>query len=129
MSKPNADEPREERLTAYGLQMKARIEEAQRRGESDGTLAARYGLKAGTITWWRSRLRRVALSERAAGAADAARFVAVELSSSVPAVATSASESPFARAFIVELDGVRVSIPSGFDAAEVRRLIGALRAC
>lgn len=46
MSKPNADEPREERLTAYGLQMKARIEEAQRRGESDGTLAARYGLKA-----------------------------------------------------------------------------------
>ena len=78
-------------------------------GASATEFAAEHGLHPTTLTWWRWRFRRDADAHRALS------FVEVVL------------DPPAATEFVVELgDAVRVRVPAGFDAAELRRLVAVL---
>ena len=89
----------------------------ERSGLSVAEFADRRGLKAATLYWWRSRLRR--------GERPEPRIVSVELFDSQ---AESVRE---ARHFELELaGGRRLRVPQHFDADELARLIAVLeRAC
>jgi hypothetical protein len=73
------------------------------------SFAMARGVNAHTLAWWAWRLR-----SRARGLAEPTVTFA-EVVVAEPA-----------RPFIVEVGGVRVQVPAGFDAGELRRLVGAL---
>jgi len=74
--------------------------------------AAAEGITAATLYWWRSKLRR-----------DRTQLVPVEVVESGADHRSGASGS-----FEVQVDGsVTLRVPPGFDEAELRRLIRALR--
>lgn len=77
-------------------------------GEGCKEFAAQRGVKATTLAWWKWKL----------GAEPAPQPLAF---SSVEVV--DMAEPPD---FVVELDALRVRVPVGFDAMELRRLVAAL---
>lgn len=71
--------------------------------------ARRRGLNVSTLRWWRWRLR-----EEPHEALEVPSFFEVLV-----------EEAP-APELVVELGDIRVRVPSGFDAGELRRLVAAL---
>lgn len=90
----------------------------ERSGLGVAEFAARRGLSAATLYWWRSRIRRSERSEP--------QLVPIEIIAREPDRACAPSGH-----FEVELrGGRRVRVPPRFDASELTRLIAALeRAC
>lgn len=79
-------------------------------GQCRTEFAAANGLNVNTLSWWRSQFAREKKSLPAATFAE----VVVEDERTAPDL-------------IVELgDGLRVRVPAGFDATELRRLVDAL---
>lgn len=72
--------------------------------------AARRQVNPHTLTWWAWHL-----GIRAGEVAEAPAFVEVLV-----------AEAPAPAALVVEVGPVRVHVPHGFDAGEVRRLVAAL---
>jgi len=85
-----------------------------RSGQSVPGFAAAQGVAASTLYWWRSRLRRNGLE-----------LVPVELVEEKPAIEV---ERPAHCDFMLEIEGsLTLRIPPGFDEAELRRLLRAVR--
>lgn len=79
-------------------------------GDQSATeFARKRGLNVSTLRWWRWKLRGEAREERAMAA-----FFEVVV------------EAPEPPDLVVELGDVRVRVPTGFDAGELRRLVAAL---
>jgi hypothetical protein len=98
-----------------------RVERLERSGLSIRTFAAREGLPAGSVSFWKWKLAQ--RRRRTAGNREAAalRFVELKTAAAAPAKATTAP------AFEVVLGmGRTVRVPGGFDAAELVRLVGVL---
>lgn len=83
-------------------------------GQSRSAFAARVGVNASTLGWWRWRLDRDVPARRD------------ESEQSLSFAGVVVDEEP-ARDFVVELPGaLHLRVPHGFDAAELRRLVAAL---
>lgn len=77
--------------------------------------ATAEGIAAGTLYWWRSKLGR--------DGCDHTKLVPVEVVERAAAL-----DVPARGSFELEIDGVMtLRVPAGFDEAELRRLIRALR--
>lgn len=96
-----------------------RVERLERSGLSVRTFAAREGLKAGSLSFWKWKLAQG--QRRASAAAPVAPLKFVELT----AAASTAPAGP-AILEVVLRSGRMVRVPSGFDAAELARLVGVL---
>jgi hypothetical protein len=93
---------------------RALIAEQESSGQTVREFAASRGVAAGTVFWWRSRLRR--------RAADAMTLVPVEVVDKVTA-------RPAALELVVR-DGIVLRLPRGFDEGDLRRVLAALaRSC
>jgi hypothetical protein len=95
------------------------LKEWDESGEKAAVVAARHGVAAGTLRWWRSELKR---RERGQGRAErATELLPVRLTSPWPMRAPSTT-------FEVALNGGTrvVRIPVGFDPADVRALVEAV---
>ena len=89
------------------------VDEWRRSQVSRRVFAAAYGIRPQTLSWWAWRLG----SEATRPEAGSPAFVEIVVADRVP--------TPRAE-FVVEVGGVRVRVPPGFDAGELRRLVGAL---
>lgn len=78
-------------------------------GQTKQSFARATGVNAKTLGWWAWKLRR-----------EVARPVFLEVVVEEPATATVAPD------FEIEVEGIRVRVPLGFDGAELRRLVDAL---
>ena len=102
--------PREKEMRAFVREHdKGRLTWAQ--------IADREGIAISTLNWWRSEIRR---RDRDRVTDSRADFVEVEIS-------TATETSPIVLE-IVLLDGRSVRVPSGFEAADLRRLLAAIDA-
>lgn len=75
-------------------------------GETRRAFARGAGVNANTLSWWAWKLR-----------AEESEVAFLEV------VVEEAEPAPD---FQLDIDGIRVLVPLGFDAAELRRLVGAL---
>jgi hypothetical protein len=87
------------------------VVEWRRSGKTKRAFAAERGINANTLGWW---CVEVARRERERAGARFAEVVMTEPSASPPLVVEVVGR------------GVNVHVPSGFDALELRRLVGAL---
>lgn len=115
-------EVEESSLTPRGREMRRHLEEAEKRGESDAALGVRIGVKPGTVTWWRREIRRRSLRRRTA--ALEADLIPVSVRRGAPSAVTVEPA-----AFVVEISGARIEVPTGFSESELRRLVGVVRSC
>lgn len=90
-----------------------RVARYERSGVSIRTFAAREGLKAGSLSYWKWRL---AHGKRTRAAVAPLRFVELP-------VLTAPAASRFE---VVLATGRTVRVPSGFEAGELARLVGVL---
>jgi len=90
------------------------IQEQERSGRTVREFAAHHGFAAGTLFWWRSRLRR---GQRA----GETQLVPVEV------VETTVDQS--AAIELVIRDGLVLRLPRGFDDADLRRVLAAVGKC
>ena len=98
-----------------------RVERLERSGLSIRTFAAREGLKAGTLSFWKWKLAQQDHGNGRARAEGVAPLQFVELTAR-PAV-----PEPVRAGFEVVLSSGRtVRVASGFDAPELARLVGVL---
>jgi len=99
------------------------LEERRATGESYASVAARTGIPVGTLAWWAHR-------ERQQGARVASPFVEIRVKEDP--IAEPQEPTPTSAPFAVEVEpGARVrriSVPTGFDARELQRLVAALEA-
>lgn len=113
------------RVTSSGAEAKwaRRVERLERSGLSIRVFAAREGLPAGSLSFWKWKLAQRGRARGAGNIEEAPpRFVELK----VPAPAPEARPTP-APAFEVVLGmGRMVRVRGGFDAAELIRLIGVL---
>lgn len=111
MTKPRVGRGRE-------AAMRPLVEEWRRGQASQAEVARRHGLNAGTFAWWCAQLggRR--------GGSEQPGWVAVDVVDPLPQPA-GASEGFFE----VWLGEMRVRVPAGFGAADLRRLLEVVRAC
>ena len=111
-------------LTPRALEMRRIVEEQRASGMTVAEFAMRRGISASTIFHWRHRFR--AATRRAEPA-----FVPVVVVDDPPAVATGERDSQgTAATFVLELAGSRkVTVPSGFAADDLRRLLEVLESC
>ena len=94
-------------------EVRALFREQARSGLTVKAFAERRGMSPETLYWWRCELRR---RESALGSAD---LVEVEV-----------SREPASDLEIrVSGDEVRITVPEGFDAEHLRRLVTVLRRC
>lgn len=94
---------------------RALIAEQARSGMTVREFASRRGINPATLYWWRSRLGRSATAD----------LVPVEIVEREVAVQ---GRDHHAAGFELHLDeSTRLHIPAGFDAAELRRVVRALR--
>ena len=98
-----------------------RVERLERSGQSLRTFAAREGLKAGSLSFWKWKLGQG--GRRQGGATPVSPLKFVELTTSASPPAASAAPAPFE---IVLLSGRAVRVPAGFDGAELLRLVTVL---
>lgn len=97
--------------TTAETKWRALIAAQERSGQSVRKFAAARGFAAGTLYWWRSRLR-----ERGTNLVP------------VAVIDNSGAAGASARAgFELQLDEVTVRVPAGFDEDDLRRLLRALR--
>lgn len=90
------------------------IEEQERSGLSVRKFAARRGISAGTMSWWRSELRR-----------RSERLVPVAVVDEGGATQRSA---PMASCFEIDLDdAITIRVRASFDEDDLRRILRALR--
>jgi hypothetical protein len=92
-----------------------RVERLERSGLSIRTFAAREGLKAGSLSRWKSKIRR----ERQVGAAAVTPLRFVELTAARPATPAPVFE-------VLLRSGRTVRVPDGFEAGELARLVSVL---
>ena len=85
----------------------------ERSGQCVREFAAAEGIVAGTLYWWRSELKR-----------RGPELVPVSVLEDGQRPSRAASEE---LGFELVVDEMRLWIPNGFDAGELRRLVGALR--
>jgi len=101
------------------------VERLLRSRKGIGEFAAREGVSAGTLKWWKWKLGQEREARRARETARkrrAARKAQVEFVEVVPRPAWSGGEP-----FEVELSrGYRVRVPGGFEAGALERLLGVL---
>lgn len=97
-------------MTTAESKWRALIAEQERSGQSVREFAAARGVAAGTLYWWRSRLRDP--SE------DLVRVAVVE---------GAVADSSWCGSFELQLGDVTLRIPAGFDDGDLRRLLQALR--
>ncbi len=97
-------------MTTTAETWRALIAAQERSGQSVREFAATRGFAAGTMYWWRSRLR-----ERRE---DLVRVAVVE-----PAAVPRSAMTDFE----LQLGEITVRVPAGFDDSELRRLLQALR--
>ena len=95
--------------TTAETKWRALISAQERSGQSVREFAGARGLAAGTLYWWRSRLR---------DRGDLVRVAVVD-----PA----AADDPPDASFELQLGDIVLRIPAGFDERELRRLLQALR--
>jgi transposase-like protein len=84
------------------------VEEWLSSGKSKAEFARSRGVSAATLSWWRWKL-----GAKATAVPPTFLEVVVE-------------DPPSAPDLVVEVGELRVRVPFGFDAGEVRRLVGAL---
>jgi hypothetical protein len=98
-----------------------RVERLERSGLSIRTFAAREGLKAGSLSFWKWKLGQPS-RDRRAGATPVAPLQFVELTTrgAVKPVPTSVGFE------VVLSSGRMVRVAGGFDGAELARLVGVL---
>lgn len=94
------------------VEWQAVVEQWRGSGLTRSAFSVKHGVHPTTLSWWAWRLGSSAPAGRTAPA-----FVEV--------VAAGGS-SDRALKFVVEVRDVRVHVPVGFDASELRRLVGAL---
>lgn len=103
-----------------------RVERLERSRKSIGEFAAREGVSAGTLKWWKWKLGREREARRGREAARkrrAARKAQVQFVEVVPRAVGSGGGEPFE----VELSrGYRVRVPAGFETGALERLLGVL---
>ena len=99
------------------LVMRPLIEEWRRGSASQAEVARRHGLNPGTFAWWCAQLG------GRKGRAATPRLVAVD-------VVDRGRVATQAEAFEVVLAaGLRVRVPAGFEAGDLRRLLEVVRGC
>ena len=102
-------------LTPRGRQWLATIQEWERSGLSMREFCARRGLSAATLSWWRQEL---------AGRGEGHRGERVQL------VEISAAGGTTGNSFAIELrNGLRLQVPTRFDAGALKELLGVLGSC
>lgn len=105
--------------SARAAEMRPLVEEWRQGSASQAEVARRHGLNPGTFSWWCARLGGRAGKRRGPASPRL-----------VPVKVVDAPRSAGARRFDVVLSqGLRVRVPSGFEATELRRLVEALRSC
>lgn len=98
-------------MTAKAREMAALVGQWERSGETMREFAERHGMKLSTFSSWRQELRKREVR-------PAARAEFIEIGGSGPVQ------------FELSLaNGMRVRVPSGFDGAELERLLGVLTRC
>lgn len=107
-----------QRPTPRELEIRALIREHDRKGLSWAALAEREGISLGTLSWWRSEIRR---RDRERVPLEVEQFVEVDVVRPV----TTGSASTFELALP---DGRVVRIAAGFDPEDLRRLLAVLDA-
>jgi hypothetical protein len=107
------------RASATAARWAKRVERLERSGLSIRTLAAREGLKAGSLSVWKWKLAHG--REQRPAAAPAAPLKFVELTAAAPA-----APAPAAAFEVLLRSGRTVRVSGGFDTAELARLVGAL---
>ena len=101
-----------------------RVERLGRSGLSIRTFAAREGLPAGSLSFWKWKLAQRGRRATGAGRSQEAPLRFVELKAPAAAQAARPTTAPV---FEVVLGmGRMVRVPGGFDAAELVRLVGVL---
>ncbi len=103
------------------------LAELERSGLTLREFAARRGIAAGTVSYWRhaenKRARGAGPQRESPGGGGAARFVELSIADAPP------REGEPDGSFALRLrDGREVTIPSGFDAAALARLLRVLEA-
>lgn len=109
-------------LSARGREMAALIAEQERSGLSAREFARQRGIAEGTMSWWRRELRLRGALGRSADTGSAA-LIPVAVVDEVRATGATPSRDGFV---VHTAAGMKVEVPSGFDAAELRRLLEAL---
>lgn len=105
------------RLTPRGQQWLATVREWEGSGLPIREFCARQGLKPATLSWWRQELKRLGGRQRTQEAVEL-----VEIGRR--------GARPGDDRFEVELaNGLRVRVPTRFDAAALKQLLGVLGAC
>ena len=105
-----------EKPTPREREIRALVLEHERNGLSWASIAAREGMAPGTLSWWRSEIRR---RDRARGNRSNERFVEVE-------IAAATLSDPLAAFELVLPDGRVLRIPPGFGVEDLRRLLAML---
>lgn len=97
----------------------------RRTGESWAALAARAGVAAGTLSWWRHELRRRDAARKRSGPEGPALLPVRVVAAETPA---SPSPSPDPHGYEVVLAGGRrvLRVPVGFEPGAVRALVAAI---
>jgi len=99
-----------------------RVERLERSGLSIRTFAAREGLKAGSLSFWKWKLAHQGSGDGRAGAERVAPLQFVELTAK-----EAPGPAPARAGFEVVLSSGRVvRVAGGFDATELARLVGVL---
>lgn len=117
---------------------RARIAACERSGLTQREFAARNGLNAGTLSWWKWRLRadgelgdaaEVVRSKttprRMAAADDDGGTEVLEFVELAPVESREESD----HRLVVVVGGASVLVPSGFDATTLRRVLDVLEVC
>jgi len=114
-------------LTKHGRAMRRLLAEQQRSGLTLAEFARRRGVRAGTLSWWRHRLRgqgarRKSQAKPREKVPERGTFLEITPASVVPA------EARIDAWFEIVLgDGTVVCVPGRFDDGGLRRLLAVLR--
>jgi len=96
-------------------EMRAVFENWERSGLNQKAFAAREGISYTIMQYWRRRLKEID------AAANGVEFTPVHVTESAPS-----SKAHFDLHFA---GGIKISVPAGFDADSLRRLIATVRSC
>jgi hypothetical protein len=96
-------------------------------GLTQRAFAASIGMKTSTFRWWKREItRRDQQLAEPQEASRGAAFLPVEVIDSAPASSPGAAA---ATSLALHLGDLHIAVPHGFDAAHLRRVVSALRAC
>lgn len=113
--------------TVRQQEMREVVARQQASGMTQRAFAASIGMKTSTFRWWKREITR--RDRQLAEPQETSRgptFLPVEVIDSAPA--TSPGDAA-ASSLALHLGDLRIAVPHDFDAAHLRRVISALRAC